>query len=111
MRGARSLVHAEAVSSRSCPFNNLLASSRWGERKGELLIVSCRLSPAVSGRLAAGGPWHEPGYLDAVAVINTGNRESIIYQHDASRVNFYSTDLIIRNTGLISVKNGGHFEL
>lgn len=39
-----------------------------------------------------------PGYFDAVAVINTGNRESIIYQHDASRVNFYPADLIIRNT-------------
>lgn len=59
-------------------FNNLLASS---PAEGELLIVSCRLSPAVSGRLAAGGLWHEPEYFDAVAVINTGNCESIIYQY------------------------------
>lgn len=34
-------------------FNNLLASLL---AEGELLIVSCRLSPAVPGRLAAGGP-------------------------------------------------------
>jgi len=58
-------------------FNNLLASS---PAEGELLIVSCRLSPAVSRRLAAGGPWHQPEYFDAVVVINTRNHESIIYQ-------------------------------